>query len=889
MQPRRWFDILRLRIRSLAARRRADHELDKELRFHLQQQIDENLARGLAPDEAHYAALRKVGGLTKIQEECRDMRRINYIENIIQDLRYAVRTLVNNPAFTAVMVLTLALSIGANSAIFSVIDGVLLKPLPYHEPNRLVRVHVSNATFPKFRLNPFDFLDYRARNRSFETLAGFVRSDVQLSGIDQPERLAAVRITAGYFHMLGLQPALGREFEIKDELPAGARQVILSNRLWQRRFSSDPNILGRKIVLDTLPFTVVGVMPPGVEHVGNDHQTLAQGETVDAWYPFTFTGNPANRGAHYLDGIGRLKNGVSPSAAKAEMDALAAQIGREHPGFFDNWRVRLIPLYEEVVGKSERLLLVLMGAVGFVLLIACANAANLLLARATARTREIAVRSALGAGRYRLIRQMLTESLLISLVGAVIGVVIAEVGVRTLVALLPPDFPRAHAIHVDATVFGFTFAIALITGLLFGLAPALQSAGGDLVQALRESGRSTTGSSRQLHLRSLLVVAEVSLAFVLLIGAGLMMRSFLTLLHTDPGFQAEHVLTAGISLPQQQYPKSPEIISFYDRLVKNLATLPGVRYAGAGSDVPWTGYNENLTFFVEGRKGTSTSSSRARFHCATSDYFLATGIPLVRGRFFNERDTEKAPPVIIINQILARQYLPNEDPIGKRITFTDEPKEADWFTIAGIVGDVKDTPSSERAEAAIWFPLLQQPFSAMSLVIRAQTDPKLLVNAVREKVREIDPRLAVAQVRQLDQIAREGVATPRFTLFLVSLFAALALVLAAIGTYGVMSYSVGQRIHEFGVRMALGARPSDVRSLVVNQGLRLALLGIALGIVSALALGRVVQSLLYGIKATDPLTFAVVSAVAIAIASLACYLPARRATSVDPMIALRSE
>ena len=610
---------------------------------------------------------------------------------------------------------------------------------------------------------------------------------------------------------------------------------------------------------------------------------------MDAWCPFAFAGNPANRGSHYVDGIGRLKNGVSPGAAKAEMDALAAQIGSEHAGSQDNWRVRLIPLYEEVVGKSQRLLLVLMGAVGFVLLIACANAANLLLARATARTREIAVRSALGAGRNRLIRQMLTESLLISLLGAAIGVVIAEVGVRMLVALLPPDFPRAHGIHVDATVFGFTFAIALLTGLLFGLAPALQSAGGDLVQALRESGRSSTGSGRQLRLRSLLVVAEVSLAFVLLIGAGLMLRSFMALLHTDPGFRPEHVLTASISLPPQQYKKDVDVIGFYDRLVKNLATLPGVRYAGAGSDVPWTGYNENISFFVEGHKETNKRSAHVRFHGATADYFLATGIPLVGGRPFSDRDSAKAPPVVLVNQSVVRRYLPNEDAVGKRITFNDEPKETDWVTIVGVVGDVKDTPASEGAEPALWFPLLQQPFWEMSVVIRAQTDPKLLVNALREKVREIDPRLAVAQVRQLDQIAREGVATPRFALFLVSLFAALALVLAAIGTYGVMSYSVGQRIHEFGVRMALGAKPSDVRSLVVSQGLRLALLGIALGILSALALGRAVQSLLYGIKATDPITFLVVSLVAVAIASLACYLPARRATAVDPMIALRSE
>jgi predicted permease len=869
-------------------RRQAEQELEKELRFHLEQQIEENRTRGTTGNEAHYAALRRLGNISQIQEECRDMRRTNYIENFLQDLRYACRSLVNNPAFTLVMVLTLALSIGANSAIFSVIDGVLLKPLPYHQPDRLFRIFTSNANYPKFRINPFDFLDYRARNHSFETLAGFVRTDVQLSGLDQPERLASLRITAGFFHLLGLSPLLGREFNTQDELPANARQVILSNRLWQRRFASDPNILGRKITLDAQPFTVVGVMPPGVEHVGNDHQVLAQGETVDAWCPFPFAGNPANRGAHFVDALGRLKPGVTAGQATAEMNALAAQLGREHPGFDNGWRVRLIPLSQEVIGKSQRLLLVLMGAVGFVLLIACANAANLLLARATARTREMAVRSALGAGRYRLIRQMLTESILIALVGAAVGALIATGGIKALVALLPPDFPRAHTIHVDATVFAFTFAIALATGILFGLAPALQTSRADLTQALRESGRSSTGSGRQLHLRSLLVVAEVSLAFVLLIGAGLMLRSFVNLLHTDPGFRPEHVLTATLSLPRQQYKKDVDIAGFYDRLTRNLATLPGVRYAGAGSDVPWTGYNENLGFNVEGRKSVN-DSFHARFHGATSDYFLGIGIPLVKGRFFSDRDDAKARQVIIINQSLARRYWPGEDAVGKRITFTDEPKDSDWVTVAGVVGDVKDTPASESAEPALWFPLLQQPFPDMSIVLRANSDPQLLINALREQVRQLDPRLAVAQIRQMDSIADAGVATPRFALFLVSLFAFLALSLAAIGTYGVMSYSVSQRIHEFGVRMALGAKPSDVQSLVIRHGLRLALLGVALGIVSALALGRVLQSLLYGISAADPFTFAGVSLIAIAMASLACYLPARRATGVDPMIALRSE
>ena len=886
MIPQRWFDILRLRARSIVVRSQAEDELNKEVRFHLAQQIDENVAKGLTPEEARYAALRRLGGTSQIQEECRDMRRTNYVENMMQDLRYAWRTLAKNPAFTVVMVLTLALAIGANSAIFSVIDGVLLKPLPYRDPSRIVRVYVSNPTFPKFRFNPNDFLDYRDRSQSFETLAGFTRQDVQLSGNDQPERLAAIRVTAGYFHMLGLQPMLGREFSRSDEVPANRQQVILSHHLWERRFNSDPNIVGSKITLDVQPFTVVGVMPPGVEHVGNDHQTLAQGDTVDLWHPFSFAADRSNRGPHYLDGIGRLKDGVTVEAATSELTAVARQVSREHVQQTP-WRAVIIPLTTEVVGKSETLLLVLMGAVGFVLLIACANAANLLLARATGRSREVAVRAALGAGRSRLIRQMLTESLLIGVLGAAAGLVIAVAGVRVLIAFLPPDFPRAHAIHVDAVVFAFTFAIALLTGLLFGLAPALQTARTDVTGALRETGRSNTGSKRQLHLRDLLVVAEVSLSFMLLIGAGLMLRSFYTLLHTDRGFQTEHVLTANVRLPGKQYSKDFEIYGFFERLIARAAALPGVRYAGAGSDIPWTGYNENLTFFREG-DDYSKAGHRVRFHGATKDYFAAAGIPIISGRALSDRDNADAP-VIVVNQSLARKYFPGVDAVGKRITFTDEPKEKDWVSIAGVVGDVKDTPASAAAEPGLWFPVRLQPFSEMSIVIRSGSDPRPLIPALRRQLREMDPRLALSGVELMDQIAAAGVATPRFALFLVSLFASLALVLAAIGTYGVMAYSASERTHEFGVRMALGAQRSDVLALILGKGMRLAVVGIALGIGGALALARVLQSLLYGVKATDPLTFAAVSLMATAIAALACYIPARRATSVDPMNALRSE
>ncbi|HXM44021.1 MAG TPA: ABC transporter permease [Bryobacteraceae bacterium] len=891
MKLRRGWDIARLRLRSLARRQRVEEDLNKELRFHLDQQLAENLAAGMPPDEARRAALRRLGGVTQIQEECRDMRRADHIETSWRDLRYALRSLHKSPGFTAVILLTLALSIGANSAIFSVIDGVLLRPLPYPNADRIVRVFFHSATYPRFPLNPFDFRDFRARNRSFESLAGFTRGDLQLSGSGQPERFTGFQVTAGFFQVLGLHPARGREFTANNEIPGNQQQVVLSDRLWRYRFASDPNIVGRKITLDSQPFTVVGVMPPGTEHPGNEYNGVAHGKTVDIWWPFAFRGDPAHRGSHYLEAIGRLKKGVTSRQAQAEMNTLIAQLAREHPGALDGWQPLVIPLYQEIVGPSRRLLLVLLGAVGLVLLIACANAANLLLARASARQREMAVRTALGAGRARLVRQMLTESLLIALLGGVCAVAIAVAGVRALVALLPAGFPRADTIHVNAAVFGFTLLVALATGVLFGLAPALQAARSDVQNTLRAGGRGAGSNRGHLRLRSALVVGEVSLACLLLIGAGLMLRSFVNLLRADPGFRAEHLLTASLTLPDAAY-KPLDAVRFYGRLTANLDSVAGIRAAGVGSDLPWTGSDDNISGWnIEGRKPAANEEFHARYHLASPGYFRAMGIPLIEGRFFTEGDDMKVPLKLIVNRSMARCYWPQGDALGKRITFEDHPKETDWMTIVGIVGDVKDKPDSPAAEMALWWPVAQSPvgLGAMAVVVRGRSDPALLANDLRQAVRQLDPTLAVANIRPMDDIADANVSTPRFALFLVALFAGLALALAAIGIYGVISYAVSQRTREFGLRMALGAQAGDVRRLVLRQGVKLALLGVALGLVGALALGRVLWSLLYQVRPADPVTFTAVAALAIAVAALACYLPARRATAVDPANALRAE
>jgi predicted permease len=886
---KRLFDILVLRLRTLFVRSTVERDLDREIRFHFDQQVEENIARGMSPDEANAAAKRSLGGVTQIQEECRDMRRTNHIETIWNDLRYAVRTLARTPGFTIIIVLTLALSIGANSAIFSVIQGVLLRPLPFAQPERLVRVYFQSDSQPKFPLNPNDFRDFRERTRTFESLAGMTRHDVQLSGNGaDPVMLRGFIVTAGYFSTLGLKPARGRDFSTDDERAERWRLAVLSDHLWRSRFSSDPNILGRTITLNTETYTIVGVMPPNAQHPGNNFQAVADGDTVDLWMPFFLYADPTDRGSHYLDTFGRLKPGVTEAQADADLSGVLQQLEMEHTG--RGWRIYTIPLYKEMVGRSERMLFVLLGAVGLLLLIACVNAANLLLARASARVREIAVRSALGAARARIVRQLLTESLVIALAGAAIGTLLAVGGVRVLVSFLPADFPRASAIRLDSTVFAFTLVVAILTGLLFGLVPALTASRTDLQQSLRESGRSATGTGRQLRLRNILVVGETGLASVLLIAAGLMLHSFVNLLRADPGFQPQQVLTASLSLPYQTYTKPPQRVAFYKALIANLQSLPGVQYVGAGTDLPWTGYDGNADGYkIEGRSDEYNSKTTARYHVATPDYFRALGIPLVSGRFFDGREDAKGPFVTIINESMANRYWAGESAIGKRFSFRSRPEEKDWMQIIGVVRDVKDQPNSTTIRPAFWMPHEQQTERNLLIAVRSSSDPAQLANQFRLAVRQLDPQLAVADLRLMDQIADAALSTQRFSLFLIGLFALLALVLATFGMYGVISYSVNQRMHEFGLRMALGARPWDLLRLILGQGLALSIAGAALGLICAAGVTRLLGALLYGVKATDPVTFAAVALLALATTTLACYVPARRAASADPMHSLRSE
>jgi len=812
------------------------------------------------------------------------------LETLWQDLRYGFRMLLKNPGFTAVAVLTLALGVGANSAIFSVINGILLKPLPYQSPERLMRVFETSPAFPKFPTSPANFLDYREQNQVFEDYATFSRSDLQLAEGDQPERLTAMLVSEGFFRVLGFEPVLGRAFLPSEEQAANGHVVVLSNRLWQNRFGGDAQIIGKSIKLNGELFTIIGVMPAGLQHVGGDYHSMPHGENVDLWWPLPLDRMRNRRGSHYLNAIGKLKPGITREQAEGQLNEIAIRLEQQYPGTNKDWRIKLIPLREEIVGQVQPMLLVVLGAVGFVLLIACVNVANLLLARAIAREKEIAVRVALGAGRWRIIRQILTESLLIAFLGGLLGLLLGILGVQGLTALSPDKLPRLQMISIDGRMFVFTLGVALLTGLIFGLVPALNLSKANLNELLKDSSRGATGGLRHRRLRGLLVVAEVSLAFVLLIGAGLLLRSFIHLQQVDPGFNPHQVLTASIDLSYQRYTDDHVRETFMNRLLEQIQALPGVRVVGATTDLPWTGYDENTSFIIEHHPLTQDDGPHARYHSVTPDYFRAVGVPLLAGRFLTERDGLDAPQTLLINQSMARRFWPDEEAVGKRLTFTSDPKEKDWWTIVGVVGDVKDTPNVAAAEPAFYWHFAQNVWQReMFLAIGTNGDPFSVVEPLRREVLALDKDLAIADVNTLEQIAGGAIKGPRFVFLLVGIFAAVALALATVGIYGVMSYSVSQRTHEIGLRIALGAQRSDVVKLVIKQGISLSLTGVAIGVGSALALTRIMTGLLFGVSSSDPLTFTLISLLLTGVSLLACYIPAHRAMKVDPMIALRSD
>ena len=789
------------------------------------------------------------------------------------------------------MLATLSLSIGATTAIVSVVNGVLLRPLPFRQPNQLVRIFTSSKAWPKFPANPNDFHDWRDRLRSFESIAAYTHSDLQWAdGSSEPVKLPAFAISAGFFHVLGLHPELGREFNTTDELPGKQHSVIISDRLWRSRLGGRRDSLGKTIMLDSVPYTVVGVMPPGVEHPGNMYHAVLYGQTIDAWIPFTFS-HPEDRGSHFMDVVARLRPGITANAAQGELNAAMSQLAREHPDGDDGWNVLVIPLAQEVVGHSRRILFVLLVAVALLMTLACVNAANLLLANASSRQREIALRTAVGAARGRVVRQLLTESLLLSGAGAALGALFAVLGVRALRSVLPADFPRVNDIHVDASMLLFTLVLAIGVGIIFGTIPALQGSRVDLRESLHESSRSATNSRGTVRLRSALVICEVTMACVLLIGASLMLRSFVNLLNTDPGFQAEHVLTAALSLPQARY-KEADVPLFYKRLLDQLRNTSGVISAGAGSDLPWTGWDDNAGGFqIQGEAPPPKQSFHARYHAATPGFFQALGIPVVSGRAFEDRDTATSGSVLVINQAMARMWQ-RGSALGGKVTFSDHPKEKDWMTVVGIIKDVKDTPKDAGAQPGFWWPVSQEPFPVVangSLAIRSNLNTNTMAAHLRSVVSQLDQTLAVSDIRTMNVVADGSYSTSRFAFVLVAAFAALALALAAIGTYGVIAYSVGNRLHEFGIRMALGASRWQILRRVLAEGITLAAAGAAIGVLLGVAFSRLLGDLLFGVRPSDPIAIFATAAVALTVAVLACYVPARRATRADPMVALRAD
>ncbi len=799
------------------------------------------------------------------------------------DLRFAWRSLWKNPGLTLIAVIALALGIGANTAIFSVVYGVLLKTLPFPDPLRVIRLVDSNpsAGLPRFSTSPPDFADWRAQNTVFSHLAANQRDNLNLTGDGDPERLRAARVSGDFFNVFGAKPILGRPLLPSEDTPGGPKVTVLSYQLWQRRFGADPAIVGKRLILNGESTLVAGVMPASFEVP----------QRTELWVPMQMVITEDQRGGHFLGVTGRLKPGVSIERAQVEMTGITARIATAHPLSNEGWGVNLIPLRDLMVEDIRPALFVLLGAVGLVLLIACANVANLLLSRLAAREREVAVRTALGAGRGRLIRQFLTESMLLSVVGGLLGVLLAWRGTPLLLALFGNRIPRAQEIGVDGTVLAFTILLSLGTGLLFGLLPALHASRSDLQSSLRD-GAKGSGDRRGRRTRSVLVFAEVAIAIVLLVGAGLLVRSLGELQNVQPGFRADHALSVQIQLPESSYPEEPKQAAFFRDLLPRLAAIPGVQNAAAGYPLPFTGSNYMLAFAAEGQAPAKTLSDTpaANMGFVSPDYFATLAIAIRDGRVFDDHDSLESEKVIVVNRSLADQIWPGISPVGKRVTFgVPVNAESEWMRVVGVVADVRHGELNDQPGLQAYLPLLQSPSTEAALVVRTAGSPGAMTSAVAAAVREVDPALPVANPKTLDQLLADSVAAPRANAVLLALLAGLALVLAAFGVYGVLSYSVAQRTREIGLRMALGAAAGDVLRQLLREGLSTVLAGIATGLVGAFFLARTLRSLLYGVTESDPVTFIGVPLVLLVVAMLATWIPARRATRVEPVVALRYE
>jgi putative ABC transport system permease protein len=805
------------------------------------------------------------------------------METLLQDLRYGLRMMWKRPGFTLVAVLTLGVSIGVNTAVFSVVYAALVRPLPFADPERLFLAAAENKRGGVAEVRgvaPADFVDWRAQSQSFEGLAAYTGGSITLDAGDAPEMIPGVRVSDDFFPVLGVRPALGRTFAPEEFGAAGERVAVLSHGLWQRRFGGDPKVIGARLPLvGGEGVTVVGVMPEGFKYP----------PSAEVWMPLPRDSSELRqRTSRYFSVVGRLKEGVTPAQAQGELNVVAARLAEAYPQSNADWGARLIPLRETMVGRARAALLILFGAVGFVLLIACANVAGLLLTRATARHKEVAIRAALGATRWRVVRQLLVESVLLSAAGGAAGVFLALWGVDALVALVPEElrFARLDEAHVDGAVLAFTAAVSLLTGVLTGLLPGLKVSRPDLGEALKETGRSASAGMRLRRARGVLVVTEIAVTLVLLVGAGLLVKSFARLQRTELGFEPRNLLTLVVGAPTQLYGQNEQRADYFRRMQSRLAALPGVRGVALSSSLPldWV---LNFSYGVEGRPARPGDEPQADYSSVSPNYFEVMKIPLRAGRVFDEHDAAGAPDVCLINETMARRVFPGEDPLGKRITI-DYMERRVSLEVVGVVADTRQTVT-DATNLQIYDCYLQRPWLSSAFVVRTDGDPSRLAAAAQRAVREVDRNRVAADVKTMDERLSESVAQPRFYTQLLGAFAALALLLASVGVYGVMSYSVSQRTHEIGVRVALGARGRDVVGLVVRQGMTLALVGVAAGLAAAFALTRVMSGLLYGVSATDPATFAGVSLLLASVALAACLVPALRAAKVDPIKALRYE
>lgn len=889
------FSDLMFRLRALFRREAVEAEMDEELRSHFEKQVEKLVTSGLPREEAVRRARLEFGGHEQLKEECRDARGVSVIETLFQDVRYALRMLRKSPSFAAVAILTLALGIGANTAIFSVLDSVLLRPLPYKDPAGLVMVWENNSQHPNPHntVSPPDFLDWQSRNSSFAEMAALFDERDNLTGNGLPQEVIVQDVSANFFSVLGVNPILGPGFRAENGQAGHDKVVILSYGFWKERFAGDSGIIGKTLVLDGHPQTVVGVAPPDFTWFIKDGSFT--GAKPQMWSPFVFPASFSDRKGigRFLSVVARLKPGVTVAQAQSQMSTIAARIAEEYPDFNGYWGANVVPVRDQISGELRPALLILFGAVAFVLLIACANVSSLLLARASAREREIAVRTAMGASPWRIASQLLTESAVLALIGGAIGVALAIWGTDLLLAASPKNLLDLRSIPLDWRVLSFAAGATLIAGLLFGFLPSYISAHSGISETLKEGGRGSSAGKQKRFARSAFVVAQMCLALVLLAGSGLLIRSFIRLVGVDPGFDASHLLTFKVSLPSSKYGKDPARLAFFRQLLARISRLPGVRSASMNSFPPFSGLGSATGVHVLSQPERSLMDLPvAAVRVVGPDYFSTMQIPLHAGRTFREPELTEMRHVVIINQAFADQYLHGVDPLGQKAVIYMKSLEESQNTpseIIGVVGDVRQMGLDTPAEPTVYWPHPELVMSGMTILVRTVNDPLTLVSAVRNELQQMDPEQPMAAIATMDQLLAGSLSRSRFTMLVLGVFAALALVLASVGIYGVIAYSVTQRTQEFGIRLALGASRRDVLRLVLGQGARLALLGVGLGVIAALIVTRLMATLLYGISASDPVTFTAVALLLAIVALAACYIPARRATRVDPIVALRYE